>query len=324
MAFLLIISSLNGQAIAQGLVNGSDEEWSFSAFGGNTSAERNPEPEAVDNGITLTATGGKISSSDEGMSFYFKEVPADTNFELRAKAKVISFNSNGSISTPNQKSFGLMLKDEIGSHRDSSTHTSSYMAIGALDTVMKGFNKKGTQTKLETFSENAVPLSGEVYDLSIKKSGETYVLTSNGESEIVTIEELFSDQLFAGIYVARDAEVVFQDLEIVIDDRQVNELFINDSEMKKEYLIGESLNLQGLAVTVVFEGGEERLLTEDEYIVSGFDSITPGPNTVTIHFLGASSTLDITILSLNITAVDIIYFQLKQFIMWEILLMQKE
>lgn len=92
--------------------------------------------------VTMTTYGGKISSSDEGLSFYYKELPNDANFELKAKANVTSFNSNSSVSTPNQKSFGLMLRDSVGINGDSNTTTSNYTAVGALDQVMKGFYKK--------------------------------------------------------------------------------------------------------------------------------------------------------------------------------------
>lgn len=117
--------------------------WGFSAFGGNTSPAKNPEPIIESpTSVTMTTYGGKISSSDEGLSFYSKEIPVDANFELKATASVIAFNSNSTVSTPNQKSFGLMLRDSIGTNGDTSTTTSDYAAVGALDQVMKGFYKK--------------------------------------------------------------------------------------------------------------------------------------------------------------------------------------
>lgn len=119
--------------------------WTFSAFGGNTSPGKNPEP-AIENPstVTLTTYGGKISGTDEGLSFYYRELPATANFELRARATVIAFNSNSGVNSPNQKSFGLMLRDTVNPHGSSSTTTSNYAAAGALDLVMKGFYKNGT------------------------------------------------------------------------------------------------------------------------------------------------------------------------------------
>lgn len=117
----------------------------------------------------MTTYGGKISSSDEGLSFYSKEIPVDANFELKATASVIAFNSNSTVSTPNQKSFGLMLRDSVGTNGDTNTTTSNYAAVGALDQVMKGFYKKDTQVKLNPFSDIQAPSAGAVYSLSIKK-----------------------------------------------------------------------------------------------------------------------------------------------------------
>jgi hypothetical protein len=311
MALFLILPTMNVTALAQEFSQTSTGEWEFLAFGGNTSVERNPDPEIGDNSITMFASGGKIASGDEGISYYFKELPAELNFELRARAVVTSFNNNSSISTPNQKSFGLMVRDEVGEHRNSNNHTSNYAAVGALDTVMKGFYKNGTQTKLDTFFQNTVPVAGEEYELSIKKSGDTYVLASNGETETVSNNGLFTDTLFAGIYVARDAEVEFQDLEIIIDERQVSELKIDSSAMKKEYLVEEHLDLTGLSVTAVFSDGEEERLGPDDFIVTGFDSSTPGTNNITINFNGVTQTIGLTITALEITSLQINYFPAK-------------
>jgi len=303
---------MNGAAMSQLSTElSANEGWAFSAFGGNTSPERNPDPIWTEDGVTLLATGGKLASGDEGLSYYFQELPSDLNFELRATAVVKSFNSNSGISTPNQKSFGLMLKDSVGDHRNSSTHTSSYLAVGALDTVMKGFYKQGTQAKFDPYPNNTLPGANEEYELIIKKSGDTYLVGSNGESDTITIEGLFTEQLYAGVYVARDAEVSFQNLEISIDERQVNELRVNASAMKTTYLVGEALDLDGLEVTAVLSSGEEILLQPDDYLVTGFDSSTAGTTNLTIHYNGATVPLELTIKDLQLTSMEIKYYPAK-------------
>ncbi len=148
-------------------------DWSFSAFGSNTSEGRNPMPAIGDDGsVRLTASGGKVASDDEGLSFYYQKLPAHANFEIKAEATVHHFNGDPAISTPNQKSFGVMLRNQVGEHGDSSTQTSEYVAVGALDTVMKAFYKQGgEQVKGEPFPGQNDPAPGEVYELSIRKSG---------------------------------------------------------------------------------------------------------------------------------------------------------
>lgn len=283
--------------------------WTFSAFGGNTSPGKNPEP-AIENSstVTLTTYGGKISGTDEGLSFYYRELPATANFELRARATVIAFNSNSGVSTPNQKSFGLMLRDTVNAHGSSSTTTSNYAAAGALDLAMKGFYKKTTQVKLNPFAGLNAPAAGEVYDLSLRKSGDTYLLSVNGQTEIVTLEDTFTDTVFAGIYVARDATVTFSELELQIETKRVTSLSADTGGMTKTtYLVGEPLNLTGLVVKAVFSDHSEATLSSEEYIVTGFDSSKPGENSIQIHYNGASANIPLHIIPLTVSSLSVKY-----------------
>ncbi|MFC0560093.1 bacterial Ig-like domain-containing protein [Halalkalibacter alkalisediminis] len=288
-------------------------DWNFNAFGSNTSSERNPEPTLNDDGsVKLVATGGKVAAADEGISFYYKELSVAANFEIKTKASVNSFNSNGTISTPNQKSFGLMIRDEIGEHGDSITQTTEYVAVGALDTVMKGFYKQGgTQSKFEPFTDLNVPAAGEEYDLTIRKSGNTFVVTANGQSETVTLDDLFTDEIYVGFYVARDADVIYSEFEINVDARQVTGLDVNTSNMKTEYLRGESLDLTGLVVTAQYSDGSQSVLSSNDFIVTGFDSSEVGTNTVTINYNGVTKSIDLEIKALSVTGLDIKYFPAK-------------
>jgi len=290
-----------------------ESAWKFSAFGGNTSAGKNPKPIAQDqNTVTMTTYGGKISSSDEGMSFYYQEIPVNANFELKAKATVNSFNSNTEVGTPNQKSFGLMLRDTVGINGTSSTVTSNYAAVGALDVVMKGFYKKGTQVKLNPFSGINPPTAGEVYDLSIKKSGNIYRLTIGNQSEVITLDNTFSDSIFAGVFVARDATVTYSDLNIQVDTKTVSSLTADTKDMKKtSYMIGEPLDLSGLIVKALYSDETEAVLSPKDYIVTGFDSSKIGETTVTIHYNGTSVQITLDIVPLSITSLSVKYYPAK-------------
>ncbi|ARK30471.1 bacterial Ig-like domain-containing protein [Halalkalibacter krulwichiae] len=288
-------------------------EWDFRAFGSNTSLERNPEPTLNEDGsVSIAAMGGKVAAGDEGVSFHYKEVPAEANFEIKTKAVVDQFNSDSSISTPNQKSFGLMLRDEIGEHLDSETQTTEYVAVGALDTVMKGFYKEASkQVKFDPFANLALPSAREEYDLSIRKSGDTFVITVDGQTETVTLDSLFDETIYVGVYVARDAQITFSDYEIAVDDRNVTGLAVDSSEMKTEYLKGESLDLKGLIVTAEFSDGSTSTLTSRDYIVTGFDSSEVGKNTINLNYNGVTATIDLMIKALSVTNLNIKYFPVK-------------
>jgi len=290
-------------------------ELQFYSFGGNTSEEKNPEPivESSD-AYTLEASGGKVASGDEGISFLAYEVPAGVSFTLEATATVEAFNSNTSVSTPNQKSFGLMLRDTVGEHRSSSTTTSNYVAVGALDTVMKGFYKSGvaggsggTQTKLNEYSTVSAPAANEIYQLKIEKSQDSYTLSVNGESQLVSVEQLFTEQLYAGVYVARDAKVTFSNIQLHIDTAAVSELELDASAMKTTYRLQEELDLTGLVVKAVMSDDSELILAEDEYIVTGFDSSEFGSKELTIHYKGKTALLAYEVVALQVTSLDIVY-----------------
>lgn len=287
--------------------------WTYSAFGGNTSAVKNPAPvDATETSVTLETYGGKISGSDEGLSFYFREIPAQANFELTATARVISFNSNSSISTPNQKSFGLMLRDSVGMNGDSAAVTSNYAAVGALDQVMKGFYKQAAQVKLSPFSGISVPAAGEEYGLRIKKSGNTLQLSAGVQTETVTLGGAFSDTLFAGVYAARDAMIAFSDISIRLETKTVTALTADTSAMPKtSYFIGEALDLTGLSVKALYSDNSEAILSPADYIVTGFDSSKAGANTVTIHYNGAAAAITLQILPLSVSGLTVKYYPAK-------------
>ncbi|WP_416147488.1 bacterial Ig-like domain-containing protein [Salipaludibacillus sp. HK11] len=286
-------------------------DWDFSAFGSNTSIVsdpiRNTDPTLNEDGsVFIEASGGKISSSEDGISFYHKGLSANANFEIHAKAKVHSFTAN------NQVSFGLMVRDQIGGHGDSGGHEANYVSVGALDQVMKGFYKKASLTKLDTFAGSRDPATDEVYDLSIRKSGDMYVVSSNGvESDPIHLEDTFMDEIFVGLYVARGAAVTFSDFDIDVDARTVADLQVDATDMKTSYLVGEDLDLTGLNVTAVFSDGSEQVLSEGDYIVTGFDSSEVGENTITLNYNGKTATVVLDIESLDVTDLQIKYFPAK-------------
>jgi len=291
-------------------------EYEFRYFGGNTSESKNPTPYVESGeGLTMKASGGKIASGDEGISFYYVAMDANANFEISADVKVKSFNGDSSISTPNQKSFGIMVRDEVGNHGDTSTQTSNYVAVGALDQVMKAFYKKGSQQKLDTYTANP-PKADETYHLSLRKNGDVYVLSVDGEEQTIVLRDIFTyDDIYVGFYAARDAEITLSNGRFIEDLRKVNTLTVDASQMKTLYLVGESLDLTGLKVSAQTEDPEgnirEEVLNSSEYIVTGFNSDVQGTNTITIHFHGQTDKRDLDIVAASVIHMEIEYYPAK-------------
>ncbi|AOZ94532.1 hypothetical protein PNBC_12180 [Paenibacillus crassostreae] len=297
------------------------KDWEFSAFGGNTSAVKNPEPIIhTDGSVTLSAdNGGKLASSEEGMSFYYQEMPADANFEIQARATIQNFNHT-SPNNETQKSFGLMLKEDIGENGNSDKHSSNYVAIGGFGAKspnpndVRGLYKFAADkhTKLDPFSGINVPATNESYDLRIKKSGNVYVVTVNGVSEQIDLNQnLSSDKIYAGLYVAREAEITFSNYDIRVDTRTPSDLLIDTTLMKNTYLVNEDLDLNGMTVTAFYADGAQEILTELDYTVTGFNSSIAGMNQITIQFNGIARTIDLHIISLEVTGLMIKYFPAK-------------
>lgn len=318
-SFVLLVSMIpfSGSASALGV-------WQFSAFGSSTSASSNPSPTVNSDGsITLEAANGKLASDNEGLSFYYKtlDVPADANFEISAKAKVVNFNSKSTISSPTQKSFGLMMRGSVGSN--NSTQTSNYVAVGgfgvtATTSNMQAFYKQGVGTTPPTGVQTKMPFSGlnapaadEEYMLKIKKSGNAYVITANGKSETYMLNNLFSSKIYAGLYAARDAKITFSDFDIKVDPRVPSQLKLDVASMKTEYLKDTSLDTTGVKVTAVYADNSEEVLSTNDYVLTGFDSSKLGTNPITINFNGAVQTINLTIVPLTATALGIKYLPAK-------------
>ncbi|NOU69046.1 exopolygalacturonate lyase [Paenibacillus sp. LMG 31461] len=320
LSFALVLSMIpfSGSAAAIG-------DWQFSAFGSSTnSTTTNLSPTGnADGSITLEATNGKIASDNEGISFYYKtlDIPTDANFEISAKAKVVNFNSKSTISTPAQKSFGLMLRGSVGT--SGSTQTSNYVAVGgfgltATTSNMQAFYKQGvggtpvtgTQTKI-AFSDLNAPTADEEYVLKIRKTGDAYVVTANGKSEKFKLDNLFSSKIYVGMYAARDAKITFSDFDIKVDPRAPIQLKLDTTSMKTEYLKDTSLDTTGLKVTGVYADHSEEVLSTSDYVITGFDSSQLRTIPITISFNGAFQTINLTIVPLTAMALGIKYFPAK-------------
>ncbi|MCL7745751.1 bacterial Ig-like domain-containing protein [Halalkalibacter alkaliphilus] len=319
MAFILVLSPMNLAVFAEADEDETSPEminiksdWQGSVFGdnggqGNITYENFEITENDDETVTLRSSNnrGKIASSTEGIAYYFKEVPSDGNFELTATAHVDAWTANSQVS------FGLMLRGDILENENKSDFTGDYVAVGALDQVMKGFYKYENENVHKdglAFNANA-PAADEEYKLSIQKSGNLYILKIN--DEIQTIESYDGKIIYAGLFTSRNTTVTFSDVNLEVASGQVNSIHADTTDMKTEYLRGEQLDLSGLKVKAIFEDDTEAELSSSDYIVTGFDSSEVGTNTITIHYNGVTTTIDLEIKVPGVTGLDIKYYPAK-------------
>lgn len=296
-------------------------DWKFVSFGSNTSAAKNPEPTlGSDGSVYLEAkNGGKIASGHEGISFFYQDIPSTMNFEFFTKAKVERFPGDN-----NEQSFGIMIRDQIGNHRDNSEFTSNFIAVGPVESIKKtGIRpfyrqgatstapSSGTRMILDTFDGVNPPSKDEEYDLKIKKIGDAYVITANEKSEVIYTPNQFDQTIYAGLFVSREADITFSNFGIKVDSRKPVGLKIDSLPIKGTYLVDESLDLTGLKVTAIYDGGAEEALTDLDYVVTGFDSSQAGTNQLTVHFNGATATIDLEIIALEVTKLEVLFEPVK-------------
>lgn len=271
----------------------------------NITAENFLVKENGDGSVNMSVKNnrGKISSSSEGIAYYYQQVNPTDNYELQARVKVESFEANSQVG------FGIMLRGNLLTSTD--VKTGDYLAVGGIKQEIRGFYKYSSASsiypnELDFTANNPAP--GEEYTLNLRKEGNIYQLTVGEETK--TFTDFTGEMNYVGLFAARNVSVIYSDINLN-KYKKVQRLEVNSDHMKTEYLTDEELNLDGLVVKAIYDTGEESTLSANEYIVTGFDSSTVGTNTIKISFGGAVSTIDLTINALTLNDLSIKYFPAK-------------
>jgi hypothetical protein len=85
----------------------------------------------------------------------------------------------------------------------------------------------------------------------------------------------------------------------------VTKITVTNAPTKTEYAIGDTIDLTGMTVTVVYKDGSTGTLTITAGNISGFDSSTAGNKTVTVTYGGKTATFTVNVLSAGTTLVSI-------------------
>ncbi len=193
MSIVLVLTLLHPASFAQQpgeeMISVSSD-WQGSVFGdiggqGNVTKDNFHVSENDDGTVTLRSANdrGKIASTSEGIAYYFKEIPENTDFEMMATAHVNAWTANDHVS------FGIMLRGNVLENENDPAFSGNYLAVGALDQQMKAFYKQNDQVKSGLEFAAAPPSQEQEYQLSIRKSGGQYVISLGEETH--TVEEFF-------------------------------------------------------------------------------------------------------------------------------------
>ena len=174
-----------------------------------------------DGSIHIAVNGkGKISSTTDGMAMYYYKVPADSNFVITANATVNSINKH------NQVAFGLMARDAMYIDVNDKSALGDYVAAGSIQQgTANCFKRKdgalGYGGKLENPLE-----AGKTYALKIESNSDGYACTFGDNAAIsggfdFKLTSIDADYVYVGLFVARQADVTFSDIKLVVDGKVV-------------------------------------------------------------------------------------------------------
>ncbi|HEX3046548.1 MAG TPA: pectin esterase, partial [Bacillota bacterium] len=237
LAFLLLVTMILSLSSYMLTVNAADEfQWKTVIFGQSTSATNNSIIINPDNTITLIAgtkdgskTGGKITGSHDGISYYYTEIPPTKNFELSAKVTVNFFAK----ATPdNQEGFGIMARDAIGNNLDATVFPSNMAMVGGYRGLVQSvFRNKvvdpsGAGALMEgvtKFGDRPANDGTASYILKMRKTNTGYHVSVNGGPEKTyyrpkQLEILNPNTVYAGFFAARVASITVSDIILTTSD----------------------------------------------------------------------------------------------------------
>ena len=258
---------------------------------------------------TLEEGLGKFQSAEDSFAYYVYELPVKADFTLTAKLNVKAFNSLNPANNPSQASVGIGLFDDRYSKAAADeangivkmSYTNNVLLSLRLKnnsastaTMMPNYRYNGKRTvdENDALVENlpTSTLNGEIgpFDVKIQKSGDMVNVSVDGNEKAFNTAELatnpaipfLSDTMFVGFYIARDAEILAEDIKLTYETRTVNGLSLQKMPDKTVYTVGDERDLTGIEVLASYDDGTTGLI--EDYIVDGFDTSTKGEKVMTL------------------------------------------
>ena len=117
-----IVAVAEAQATEDEMIS-INSDWKGTVFGdvggnNNITSENFGITEVNDNLVNMYARNGsgKISTSTDGIGYYYTEIPTDADFDFSVTAEVVHFDPD------NQVAFGVMLRDVVYENKSGSDY----------------------------------------------------------------------------------------------------------------------------------------------------------------------------------------------------------
>ena len=276
-----------------------------------------------DDSVGTGESVGKIASSSDGVTMYYKELTAEDDFVLTATATI-----NQVDNTNNQVAFGLMVRDDLEPMVNNGTRTKgNAISVGSLrmnaagsenDPMVKAFYRQDTKlitgsTDPSLIEETQVaPAPGDSIDLKIEKNGDLFILTYGDQAPVYAYNKVtMTDDMYAGLFVSRAANISFSNISFEKVERNYTSIKVTQVPDKTLYISGSdtALDTTGLVVEGTLPDGSSVVLDESEYAVAGFfevkDSVGTYPMTVVCG--DCTATFDISLEPLKISSINVDY-----------------
>jgi pectate disaccharide-lyase len=207
-------------------------KWQSTVFGVSTSKENNTIiVEDENKTVTINAgnqdgskIGGKITGSNDGISYYYTEIDPSKNFELSATVKVNYFEKK---SPDNQAGFGIMARDVLGVKDDTSLSPSNMVLVGGYKGKVQSAFRNGVTKDLSDkivmegeheFSKRPTNDGTATYKLILKKTNTGYIAcVDDGEEQTYyrpkQLEVLDNKKIYVGFFAARVASITVSDID---------------------------------------------------------------------------------------------------------------
>ena len=165
--------------------------------------------------LAVKNNSGKISPVTEGIAMYYKAVSTQKNFKLSATLRIRDYFSN------DQVSFGLMVRDDMYIDSVTSDILGDYVAAAPLLLTKKAeavncfARKNGVLIYGGTVTREYRP--GDVVKVRLESTDDGYMAQFGEEKEITggfdfKLTAVDPEHVYVGMFVARNADVVFEDI----------------------------------------------------------------------------------------------------------------
>lgn len=219
------------QVAAEGL------QWKSNEFGQSTSSTSNTVTvDDTNKTVTVTAgikdgskTGGKITGSHDGISYYYTEIDPSKNFELSADIKVNFF---AKPTADNQEGFGIMARDAIGVNGNTDPFASNMVMVGGYRGLVQSVFRNnvvditGAGAVMEgvtKFGDRPANDGTATYKMTMKKTNTGYQVSVNNSKEKIyyrpkQLEILNPNKIYVGFFTARVASITVSNISMKTSD----------------------------------------------------------------------------------------------------------